>query len=154
MRRNYFDWVIITLSLIEFAGGLIYLLYNWDHIPALVPALFVNDGTTGGYSEKTSFFIIIVMEAILVGTVFATTFIPKFWDRPSPDSVPFVTATVRISLELLGLVFATFFTGMYVIMSRSIAIPPWYFTAFLSSIVGISFLPFPFAVIARFIKKK
>lgn len=139
--------------MIEFAGGLIFLLYTWDEIPAMVPVLFSASGEIGVYGDKTALFVIIVMEAILITTVFGTAFLPKFWDKPSPDTSPIVRTSVRISLELLGLVFATFFTGMYVIMTRLIAIPLWFLTAFLSSIAVISFAPFPVAVIARFIKK-
>lgn len=153
MRRNYFDWLVIALTLLVFAGGLIYLLYNWDNIPPAVPVHFNAYGGIDQFGEKASIFTIVIMEAILVGTIFATVFLPKFWDNLH-NSIPLVMASVRIALELLGLIFATFFTGMYIIMSQATAIPAWFFTAFFASIVGLSFMPFPFAVIARFIKKK
>ncbi len=154
MRRNYFDWLVIALTLLVFAGGLIYLLYNWDNIPPAVPVHFNAYGGIDEFGDKTSIFTIVILEAILVGTIFATVFLPKFWDNPSGNSTPLVMASVRIALELLGFVFATFFTSLYIIMSQAITIPAWSFTVFFGTIVALSFMPFPFAIIARLIKKK
>ena len=153
MRRTYFDWILITLTALTFAGGLIYLLYAWDTIPAMIPIHFGLNGEIDGYDDKYKIFIVIVLEAILIGMVVATAFIPKFWNIPSKEDSPLVRGAVKVMLELMGLVFALYFTSMYIIVSKAIAIPAWFFISFVLVVIVLSFSPFIFAVIARFKKK-
>ena len=152
MRRTYFDWILITLTALVFAGGLIYLLYFWDTIPARIPIHFGLNGEIDGYDDKYKIFIVIVLEAIMIGMSTATAFVPKFWNIQSKDS-PLVRGAVKVMLEFMGLVFALYFTGMYVIVSKALVVPAWFFISFVIVVIALSFSPFIFAVIARFKKK-
>lgn len=149
MRRTYFDWFLITVTLIIFASGLVYLLYFWDSIPAMVPLHFGLNGEIDGYDNKYMIFVIVVLEAILIGTVAITSFIPKFWNIPTKDDIPLVRNVVKIVLELMGLVFALYFTGMFVIVSKALVVPAWFFESFVIVLIVLSFSPFPFAIVAR-----
>lgn len=154
MRRTYFDWFLITMTVITFGGGLVYLLYFWDSIPAMVPLHFGLNGEINGFDSKYMIFAIVVLESVLIGTVAVTSFIPKFWNVPNGADYPLVRNAVKVMLEIMALAFALYFTGMYVIVSQALIVPAWFFKSFVIIVVVLSFSPFPFAVIARLKSKR
>ncbi|MDO5448992.1 MAG: DUF1648 domain-containing protein [Clostridia bacterium] len=148
MRRTYFDWFLVTLTALVFVGGLVYLLYYWDSIPAMIPIHFGLNGEIDGFDDKYKIYSVVVLEAILVGVTVATAFMPKFWNIPLKDG-QLVRSAVKVMLEVMALVFALYFTGMYMIIAQAAVVPAWFFESFVLIIIGLSFSPFIFAVIAR-----